>query len=66
MSLVISDTSPIRALEWVELLDLLPTLFGRVLVPPAVAAELQRRSIDIADHSFIEVSVPSASITNKG
>jgi predicted nucleic acid-binding protein len=37
---VIVDTSPIQYLFQTGLLDLLPTLYGRVVVPEAVAREL--------------------------
>lgn len=40
MAAVISDTSPIQALRYLQLLDLLPDFFSQVLVPPTVAAEL--------------------------
>src|SRR3954469_23906468 len=40
MAIVVSDTSPIRALHQLGQLSLLEMLFGEVLVPPAVAAEL--------------------------
>jgi uncharacterized protein len=39
-ALVVSDTSPIRALHHLGLLPLLPVLFSQVMVPPAVASEL--------------------------
>ena len=39
-SLVVSDTSPIRALAHLNQLGLLARLFGQVLVPPAVEVEL--------------------------
>lgn len=38
--LVVSDTSPIRALSAIGRLDVLPKLYGSVLIPPAVEAEL--------------------------
>jgi predicted nucleic acid-binding protein len=38
---VVSDTSPINYLVLIELQDLLPALFERVLVPGAVRRELQ-------------------------
>lgn len=61
--LVISDASPIRALEWVELTHILKSIFNTVVVPPAVAAELQRtdgpyRCIDLARFRFISVVHP--------
>lgn len=40
--IVISDTSPIRYLVLIDAIDLLPALFHAVIVPPAVAAELQQ------------------------
>jgi uncharacterized protein len=42
MMLVVSDTSPITSLLQVGQGDLLSTLFGRVLIPPAVKDELLR------------------------
>lgn len=38
--LVVADTSPLNYLVWIGLSDLLPALFGRVVVPPEVIAEL--------------------------
>ena len=40
--IVVSDTSPIRALEFLGLLDVLTELFDEVLIPPAVRDELLR------------------------
>lgn len=40
MSVVVSDTSPIRAFAFLQRLDILESLFGQILVPPAVASEL--------------------------
>jgi predicted nucleic acid-binding protein len=40
VALVVSDTSPIRALVHLGLQGVLAQLFGRVLIPPAVLAEL--------------------------
>jgi predicted nucleic acid-binding protein len=40
--LVIADTSPLRYLVLIDYPMILPALFGRVLIPPAVAVELQR------------------------
>jgi uncharacterized protein len=41
MELVVSDTSPIRALAHVRYLHLLQELFDDILIPPAVARELE-------------------------
>lgn len=40
MSVVVSDTSPLRALDHLGKLSLLVDLYGEVLIPPAVADEL--------------------------
>jgi len=38
---VITDTSPLQYVVLIEHTVLLPSLFGRVLIPPAIAEELQ-------------------------
>jgi len=63
VSIVVSDTSPIRALAHIGHLDLLASLFGEVVIPPAVAAELERpRSrfvpIDINELPYVQVQAP--------
>jgi predicted nucleic acid-binding protein len=40
--LVIADTSPLHYLVLIEHTAILPTLFERIFIPPAVAEELQR------------------------
>ena len=40
---VIADASALICLGWVEQLQILPALFGRIVVPPAVAAEATHR-----------------------
>ena len=42
MSIVVSDTSPIRALNHLGLISMLASLYGSVYLPDAVAAELRR------------------------
>ena len=37
---VISDTSPIQYLYQLNLLDLLPTLYGEIIIPQAVESEI--------------------------
>ena len=37
---VVADTSPLQYLHRARLLDLLPRMYGHVLVPPAVASEI--------------------------
>jgi uncharacterized protein len=65
--LVVSDTSPIRALHHLGLLPVLGKLFERVVVPPAVIRELKlppRRflSVELDGYSFIEVRAPQDSV----
>lgn len=40
--IVIADTSPINYLVLIEQIEVLPKLYGRILIPPAVCEELQR------------------------
>jgi hypothetical protein len=41
--IVVSDASPLIALAAVQQLDLLRTLYGEILIPPAVYAEVRLR-----------------------
>ncbi len=61
--IVVSDTSPLRALQALGRADLLQTIYGQVLVPPAVAAELAENAPGIgpflvSDHAFLSVQMP--------
>lgn len=38
--IVVSNTTPLIALAWLELLDLLPQLFGAIYIPDGVRSEL--------------------------
>lgn len=38
--IVVSDTSPLNYLVWIDEIDLLPRMFSRVAIPPAVQREL--------------------------
>ena len=63
MSIVVSDTSPIRALAHLGYLNLLQALFSEVLIPPAVVAELERpRSkfppISVQELDFARIAAP--------
>lgn len=40
MSIVVSDTTPLNYLILIGKIEVLPRLFGRILVPPAVIAEM--------------------------
>lgn len=66
MTVVVSDTSPIRALHHLNLSNLLPSLYGRIVVPPAVLEELKNppptfMPVGLIDIPFVEVSQPSDS-----
>jgi predicted nucleic acid-binding protein len=41
--IVVADSSPLRYLILIEHTHVLPALFGRVLIPPAVSGELNRQ-----------------------
>ncbi len=45
--IVVSDTSPILNLSVVGRLELLRSLFGEIVLPPWVAAELERHRIEV-------------------
>jgi predicted nucleic acid-binding protein len=53
---VIADASAIICLGWVDRLQVLSALFGRIVVPPAVAAEASYHGAALPDW----VDVPSA------
>ena len=64
--IVVSDTSPIRALAFLEQLSVLEQLFGTVVVPPAVVDELAHPArlapdespVELSRFGFIEVRLP--------
>lgn len=63
LAVVVSNTSPVRALAHLGLLELLPHLFGQVLIPPAVAAELRgppagRLTVDVGQLPFLQIQAP--------
>ena len=63
MVIVVSDTSPIRALGHLGLMDLLRDLYSEVIVPPAVATELLNPAsglgaIDVRRFPFVRVQKP--------
>jgi uncharacterized protein len=63
VSIVVSDTSPIRALVHLGHVAVLRDLFGNVLIPPAVVAELEQpRSrltpIRLANIPFLHIQSP--------
>lgn len=61
--IVVSDASPIVALHHLGHVQVLTTLFGEVLVPPAVVAELTAgapkwRPVQVSDYPYIIVRAP--------
>jgi uncharacterized protein len=61
--IVVSDTSPIRALAHLNRVDLLPALFDQVLVPPAVDGELRSPPgnlpvVDVRQLVFAQIRAP--------
>jgi|SRR2546428_9084052 len=63
MSIVVSDTSPIRAFHFLRQISLLQRLFGAVIIPPAVANELIHPAhpfepLDLSVIPFVEVRAP--------
>lgn len=59
---VVSDTSPIIALQRIRSLDLLSKLYGNeILIPPGVADELEDEGrMRVADHSFLRIVTNSS------
>ena len=56
--LVIADTTPLRYLVALGQADLLPTLFGQVIIPLAVAGELQHSQAPAAVRAWIASPPP--------
>ena len=56
--LVIADTTPLRYLVALGQADLLPTLFGQVIIPLAVAGELQHAKAPAAVRAWIASPPP--------
>jgi predicted nucleic acid-binding protein len=63
LAIVVSDTSPIRALHHLDLLPVLADLYGTVFVPPAVVAELHKETprfqpLEVKGVSYIQLRAP--------
>jgi predicted nucleic acid-binding protein len=63
LTVVVSDTSPIRALGHLDHLNLLASLFREVIVPPAVVVELEQprprfAPVVVGSFPFIHVRSP--------
>ncbi len=56
--IVISDTSPINYLILIECVNVLPELYGRVMIPEGVFEELQRQSTPEVVREWI-AAIPS-------
>lgn len=66
MGIVVSDTSPLRALSHLGLLELLPDLFGEVMVSPAVVREAASAGVVIPDEpAFKRVSPTNARLVSR-
>lgn len=67
--LIVSDTSPIRALNAIGQIELLPKLYREIVIPPVVERELANPppslcSVVVSAHSFISVRTPSTIIAD--
>jgi predicted nucleic acid-binding protein len=51
--IVIADTSPINYLVWIGEIDVLPKIYGRIFVPPAVCRELKAEDAPVAVRKWI-------------
>lgn len=56
--LVVADSSSINFLIQIEHIDVLPRLFGRVVIPPEVAAELSHRKTPETVRKFMASPPP--------
>src|SRR6266568_6405355 len=70
--IVVADTSPLRYLVLIERERLLPALYGRVLIPPAVADELNRENTPervrawlAGSPSWLEIRKPAADLASE-
>jgi predicted nucleic acid-binding protein len=57
---VITDASPLHYFVLIASVSILPELFGRILVPPAVAAELQHPRAPVEIRTWLASSPPWA------
>jgi predicted nucleic acid-binding protein len=71
--IVVSDTSPLNYLVLIQRADILPALFGQVVAPPAVMAELQHpgapaavRAWADAPPAWLEIRTPLSVIPDLG
>ena len=60
MSAVVSDTSPLHYLVECEAIEILPALFGEILIPPAVHRELQHLKTPVGVRAWALVLLEAA------
>src|ERR1700739_1801602 len=53
MQAIVADTSPLNYLVLIQAADILPSLYRRVLIPPAVNAELAHANTPTAGRAWI-------------
>jgi predicted nucleic acid-binding protein len=63
--IVVSDTSPLNYLILIELHDLLPKLFDRILIPEAVHRELQSAAAPDPIKRFLVAGVDTPFFTTR-
>jgi len=51
--IVVADSSPIIVLIGIGHIDVLPALFGQVVIPPEVSAELHQSNLPQSVHDFV-------------
>jgi predicted nucleic acid-binding protein len=56
--IVVTDTSPLNYLVLIRAVDVLPALFGAVIVPPAVVAELEHARTPEAVRQWVQAPPP--------
>jgi predicted nucleic acid-binding protein len=66
-SIVVSNTTPLIALAWLERLDLLPALFGEIRIPNAVHDELHSNpekigSVELATVSWLRATAVESAL----
>src|SRR6266849_10066782 len=67
---VVADTSPINYLVLIDQIEILPRLYNRILIPPAVLRELKHpvapkpvRDWSVHPPGWLEVLIPQSSVT---
>jgi predicted nucleic acid-binding protein len=57
MQAIVADASPLNYLVLIQAADILPSLYRRVLIPPAVSAELAHTNTPTAVRAWISLEV---------